>query len=472
MDSIFQQINRSPNADHWHRFRCSVDRFNGIKTAARDSGCTVATRDAEGHICAFTILEYPNDLFCVAEPTAHSPSPFRVFPDSCSVAYTNSQDSISEFCTWTGYRRETQPSKSRHDSPPFSFLSLHDHEKFAWLELEGFVLRGIQSIHQFELEGEPLFLAVSRFIRDLLSPDLLDLDIAAPSEFWPGCDDHWMWQQADDAKYRVPVLITPRLQRLLLRRERVLFIEDLAAASDVQIASRPRETIFHSACILPLIAEGHLLGVLKLLYAPTLCPLPGEIEAIEVLRRDLSLYLERTRQRLRMQRMAMVDGLTNLFNHRFFREQLRTEFQRAIRYQKTMALIMIDIDDFKGYNDKYGHLAGDRVLEDTARTIRSAVRDIDFVSRYGGEEFALILPEVDAQSGLIVAEKIRRAVEAQRFISEDGEAIGAITVSCGVTDNTEAQTQDVLIERADRALYWVKRHGRNMVRLASEHEHE
>jgi diguanylate cyclase (GGDEF)-like protein len=221
-----------------------------------------------------------------------------------------------------------------------------------------------------------------------------------------------------------------------------------------------------------VLGGAQLLGIIKLLYARTLCPLAGEVEALEVLRRELSLHLDRTRTLVRMQRMAMVDGLTNLFNHRFFRDQLRTEFQRAVRYQKSMALIMIDIDDFKGYNDTYGHLAGDRVLAETACAVRGSVRDIDFVARYGGEEFALILPEVDAQSGLIVAEKIRKAVETQRFISEDGETIGSITVSCGVTDNRDAVSPDVLIERADRALYWVKRHGRNLVRLASESDHE
>ncbi len=136
---------------------------------------------------------------------------------------------------------------------------------------------------------------------------------------------------------------------------------------------------------------------------------------MELFRRELAAILDRSRTHLRMQRMATVDGLTNLFNHRFFRDQLRTEFQRALRYQKMMAVIMIDIDDFKGYNDTYGHLAGDRVLAETARAIRGAVRDIDFVARYGGEEFALILPEVEAASGLIVAEKIRKAVEGAAF---------------------------------------------------------
>jgi diguanylate cyclase (GGDEF)-like protein len=171
-----------------------------------------------------------------------------------------------------------------------------------------------------------------------------------------------------------------------------------------------------------------------------------------------------------MQRMATFDGLTNLYNHRFFRIQLRTEFQRALRYQKKLTLIMIDIDDFKGYNDRHGHLSGDRVLTEIAKTIRSTVRDIDFVARYGGEEFALILPEVDSSGGMIVAEKVRAAISAQHFRNDGGADLGSITVSCGVTDNVDTVGPNDLIRRADRALYWVKTHGRNLVRRADSVE--
>jgi len=98
------------------------------------------------------------------------------------------------------------------------------------------------------------------------------------------------------------------------------------------------------------------------------------------------------------------------------------------------------------------------------------VRDIDSVSRYGGEEFALILPEVDSSGGIVVAEKVRLAVGAKRFKTESGEDMGSITVSCGVTDNVNTTSPNDLIRRADRALYWVKTHGRNLVRLADPME--
>jgi diguanylate cyclase (GGDEF)-like protein len=169
---------------------------------------------------------------------------------------------------------------------------------------------------------------------------------------------------------------------------------------------------------------------------------------------------------LRTQRLATIDGLTGLFNHRFFREQLRKEFQRAKRYRSHLTLIMVDVDDFKQFNDANGHLAGDQALTTLASSIKRTVRDIDFVARYGGEEFALILPEVNARGGLIVAEKLRRAIEAKTFEGEQRMKAKKITISCGICSNAMAHSAEEMIESADQALFWVKRHGRNRCRLA------
>jgi diguanylate cyclase (GGDEF)-like protein len=473
MDSIFQQINGSINADQWHRYRCSTQRFERLMNTVHLLGLDAQRIESEGLPCAAVIVQDGSGILCAAEACDRSPSPFRQSPNSYSIAFTSDGEAAREFGEWTGKPcRDAGTGENDPQGPSHLLTLLQDHERQAWIELECSVLRSAQSFQPLDLEGEPLFVSLSQLVWELLDPQLFELEMSNPFEFWPGQESGWTWQQASQPQYAIPAVLTPRLQRLLHRRERVLYVEDLAAAPDVQLGGSPRHRPFRSAFFLPLLGGAQLLGIIKLLYAQTLCPLAAEVEALEVWRREMSLHLDRIRTHLRMQRMAMVDGLTNLFNHRFFRDQLRTEFQRAVRYQKSMALLMIDIDDFKGYNDTYGHLAGDRVLAETARTVRGSVRDIDFVARYGGEEFALILPEVDAQSGLIVAEKIRKAVEAQRFISEDGETIGSITVSCGVTDNGGAASPEVLIERADRALYWVKRHGRNLVRLASEHDHE
>ena len=132
-----------------------------------------------------------------------------------------------------------------------------------------------------------------------------------------------------------------------------------------------------------------------------------------------------------------------------------------------MTLLMIDVDGFKNYNDTYGHQAGNKVLSWVASQIRRTVRDIDVVARYGGEEFALILPEIRAEQGLIVAEKIRKVISATEITSESGEKHAPITISCGVTDSTGCKSPEDMIDRADQALYWVKRNGRNLVRMAT-----
>jgi diguanylate cyclase (GGDEF)-like protein len=473
MDSFFHRISQSSNADAWRRFRLNAEQMARLQATVLSIGHDVVDGPHTATTPPHRRIGNSPDFLCFSEPAEHSPSPFNLGPDARSVAYTELPEAMQEFRRWVGDGEGPSGGQSseRNGSAAALAMTVLREERMAWLDLECQMLRSVESVNQLDLEGEPLFLSLSRAVRELLSPDLLVLQLETPSDFWPGRPAGWTWAEAKPS-LEVSASLTARLVRLLHRRERVLFVEDLVSAPDIAVQTTADHAPFRSAFLLPMVAGTKALGVLELFYGPALVPLPGDIEALELFRRELSLLLDRSRTHLRMQRMATVDGLTNLFNHRFFREQLRTEFQRAVRYQKTLALIMIDIDDFKGYNDRYGHLAGDRVLAETARAIRGSVRDIDFVARYGGEEFALILPEVDASSGVIVAEKIRRAVEAQRFISEEGEEIGTITISCGVTDNRDAASPEEIIERADRGLYWVKRHGRNLVRLAGPGDHE
>lgn len=466
MDSIFQRISHSASADHWRLFRVVAAQYNRLTSLLKTLNCSIRAMPFESSLMMRTsIVSDDQSLVGIIEPAALSPSPFYLRPESFCIAYTDNPEALADYRDILG--DTPLPNAKRAGEPPsLLWMILQTEERMAWLDLECQVLRALQALGQPNIEGEPLFVNLGRNLRDLLSPDQIEFQMESPGDFWPGRPAGWTWIEC---RGREPIraFVTPRLQRLVYRRERVMFLEDLSAATDIQIESTPPERQFHSSIFLPLVCGAKPLGTLRLFYRTPLTPLPGDVEALELLRRELSVLMDRGRTHLLMQRMATVDGLTNLFNYRFFLDQARTEYQRALRYQKKMALIMIDIDDFKHYNDTYGHLAGDRVLAETARTIRSVVRDIDFVARYGGEEFALILPEVDAQSGLVVAEKIRTSVESLRFISDDGEAVGSITVSCGVTDNENAAGPEEMIKRADDALYWVKRHGRNLVQLAS-----
>jgi len=159
--------------------------------------------------------------------------------------------------------------------------------------------------------------------------------------------------------------------------------------------------------------------------------------------------------------LAILDGTTKLFVARYFRQRMKEEMKLARRYNQPLTLIMLDIDYFKLINDSYGHPAGDQVLTEVGRIIKSCTRDyVDIPCRYGGEEFAILLPETDQEGGYYVAERIRQTVEAAAPLKNDVK----ITLSGGVaTYPMDAETEQVLVEKSDLALYEAKRAGRNQV---------
>jgi diguanylate cyclase (GGDEF)-like protein len=161
-------------------------------------------------------------------------------------------------------------------------------------------------------------------------------------------------------------------------------------------------------------------------------------------------------------RLTTVDGLTQIYNKRYFMEVLEREISRSHRYGRELSLIMFDIDHFKNVNDTYGHLAGDHVLKHLASVIKQRIRREDIVARYGGEEFAIILPEIDSYNSRQFAEKIRRLVEKTVFKFED--TVIPVTISIGVaTSNADTNAPEEFIKIADENLYEAKRRGRNCV---------
>ncbi|MEI6664740.1 MAG: GGDEF domain-containing protein [Chloroflexota bacterium] len=169
----------------------------------------------------------------------------------------------------------------------------------------------------------------------------------------------------------------------------------------------------------------------------------------------------------RLERLATTDALTGLFNRRIFFEQLGIEFRRSIRYRHPMSVIMADLDRFKDVNDRHGHPFGDLVLSVTAQTLRASVRESDIVARYGGEEFVLMLPETGRDEALVVAEKLRSAIERQEYTN--GVTETRITISLGVATTPDCAPNDAedLVRLADEALYDAKRGGRNRVSFAA-----
>jgi len=168
--------------------------------------------------------------------------------------------------------------------------------------------------------------------------------------------------------------------------------------------------------------------------------------------------------RLELSRRAAVDGLTQLYNHEYFKTMLHQEVATARRAGRVLSVLLADIDHFKEFNDTWGHQLGDQVLREVSRAVCEACREADIVARYGGEELAIILPDTDVEQAREVAERIRASVEHAPVMHE-GEALG-VTISVGVA-MLDATTRDAaaLIRRADDALYASKRAGRNRVDL-------
>lgn len=166
-----------------------------------------------------------------------------------------------------------------------------------------------------------------------------------------------------------------------------------------------------------------------------------------------------------VQVQAITDGMTGLYNYRYFRTILVQEFKRAKRYERHITLLMMDIDSFKMYNDSYGHQRGDYVLRNVAELIRNAVRDVDLVMRYGGEEFVAVLPETTIQDALIIAERIRQSIAEFPFANRETQPQGIISVSIGIAGFPCDADSDVdLIQHADTALYAAKRASRNCIK--------
>ncbi len=183
-------------------------------------------------------------------------------------------------------------------------------------------------------------------------------------------------------------------------------------------------------------------------------------ELLKSLATQATFALENVELHYHVRRQAVTDELTGLANHGRFQEVLDSEMEQVRRYQHPVALIMLDIDDFKSINDTHGHPQGDIVLREVARVVRENSRDADSAARYGGEEMALILPHTDIDGAHAIAERIREAVEALRVSRLDGQGELRITTSVGVAASTAGHKQR-LIADADAALYEAKRTGKN-----------
>ena len=222
----------------------------------------------------------------------------------------------------------------------------------------------------------------------------------------------------------------------------------------------PVEPPFESAIWVPVFAQGRIFAVLSLFDREDDSSFSaGDLDTVLSLADQAGVAIDNVVLHQEAQRLAITDGMTGVWNHRYFQLRFDQEMDRSARFRRPFCLLLCDIDDFKYVNDTYGHPQGDSVLIELARRVRSEVRDIDVLARYGGEEFVLILPETDADGGFRAAEKIRRRIFDSSFGKDRSIPV---TMSIGVACFPRAGTdQSTLLRAADVALYQAKALGKN-----------
>jgi diguanylate cyclase (GGDEF)-like protein len=240
--------------------------------------------------------------------------------------------------------------------------------------------------------------------------------------------------------YKLPIILSNALHRTPLP----------LYASPLSIGSRMR--IEQSITLSPIIEGEHRFSLIQI------------ADSSVSIRRERLLHV----QSERLSKEVVTDGLTGLFNRRFFDESFKLEFVRAQRHQYPLTLLMIDVDFFKEYNDTYGHAAGDTVLIEIAKSLKTNSRESDIVARYGGEEFVAILPDCSSICGQIIGEKQRAAIALLNIKHESSIVTDYVTVSLGVATLIPSATclPSTLFAMADQMLYEAKHSGRNQVRYS------
>lgn len=223
---------------------------------------------------------------------------------------------------------------------------------------------------------------------------------------------------------------------------------------------KPDEDIsqYRDYTVLPLVMHKNTLGYL---VAKGLSG-GADVDKFHILAQQFLLAIKRSLLYKKVQELAILDGLTQIFSRRYFLTRFNEEFARCEKFKLKLSFLMVDIDRFKEFNDQYGHLVGDAILKEVAKVIKENIRQIDFMGRYGGEELSIVLAETEAGSARLAAERIRQAVESKiiRAYDEDLKVTVSVGVSVYPQDATGVQE---LIESADVALYRAKQEGRNRV---------
>lgn len=249
----------------------------------------------------------------------------------------------------------------------------------------------------------------------------------------------------------------------VLLNKRLYYETDLAEVKRFWTGTDYLKRGIRSVLYLPLINKGDVIGVLIMGSKKPNDYNPDQVVLLVHLASQISAPIENSRLFTKAEEVARVDAITGLFNRRHFDERMKEEIERHARYGDILSILLLDLDNFKKYNDTFGHLAGDRLLIHAAEMIQNAIRSSDLAFRYGGDEFAVILPNSSTMDAFNVAERVREKVAAEMFSRQID-----VTVSVGVASwPGDGATLDELCYAADMALYYAKRTGQNRTSIAS-----
>ncbi|MBF0107175.1 MAG: diguanylate cyclase [Deltaproteobacteria bacterium] len=258
------------------------------------------------------------------------------------------------------------------------------------------------------------------------------------------------------------------IAREILKRKRCLYIENLADNTAIRL-SKQEEGLKGSVFALPLTVRDDVIGILTVCRYERSGFSPTDRQSLDSIATQVAIAFDRSKLYTKTRELSVRDELTGAFNRRHFDQVLKQELKRVERFNREVSLLMIDVDHFKDFNDKFGHLKGDELLKRLTVLLQSSIREVDLLARFGGEEFVVILTNTELKDAVNVANKLRKIIKSQlknQFGDIEKEEWNRdITISIGVSSYPEcALTAKDLIHTADMAMYHAKRDGRDLVR--------